>query len=334
MNYFEKIIEIYIKRMDEIKFHIDFISSQKDLYKKIKDNQSMNSYADKLKNIINSNVQYNSIIISLYGCFEEFIDEIALEYISIIEKLCTSYNDLPKKIQEKHLYKVGEFLSNPQRYQGYNLTVDVCIKNMYNSIYSFEERKLNSKLIISHSGNLKIDKIYELFSDLGISNLKNKFEVKNLDLGLDLDLNLLDELVEQRNIISHSWSVDQRFSLDKIKNEILTLLINIEKILKNILLDEIFLFMYENKKFIDFDEPIQVINNKILCINSKSSYLEKGDSIFLCKNNNAKLRLEILNIQIDNTNVNKIENENINVGLEVNKNIVKNGKYYYINKNN
>lgn len=236
MDYFSVAINQYKKRLDDIKKHIRFISLQKELFNQIKNDSRMELYANALKDILNSTVQYNSIIICLYGCFEEFIDEIALEYISIIDSLCTSYNELPQSIKDKHLYKVGEFLSNPQRYKGYELSVDDCIKNIYMSINSLENRKLNAELIISHTANLKVEKICDLFKDLGIKNSKCKIdEIEKL--------NLLNEMVDQRNVISHSWKVEQRLAYDKINNETIVVLGTIGEKLVDILLDEVFLFM-------------------------------------------------------------------------------------------
>lgn len=330
MDYFSDVINQYKKRLDEIEKHIQFISFEKELYNEIKNNSHMDLYAERLGNILNSTVQYNSIVICLYGCFEEFIDEIALEYIGIIDGLCTSYNELPNSIRKKHLYKVGEFLSNPQRYKGYELTVDDCIKNFYMSISSSEDRKLNTELIIAHAGNLKVEKICDLFNELGIKDLKSKIEAIVSKENLDL----LDELVDQRNVISHSWEVEQRIAYEKIKNEIIVVLETTGEKLKDILVDEIFLFMYEKNLLESFDSPIKILNNEILCINSKSSYLRKGDSIFLVKNDNKKVRLEVLGIEIKGKSVDSVEEENIDIGIKVNKKIKKEWQYYYKKNSN
>lgn len=325
---FDEIINQYIKRLEEIKKHIEFISLQKDLYIKIKDKADMGLYSSKLGEIINSTVQYNSIIICLYGCFEEFIDSIALEYIRVINGLCTSYEDLPENLRKKHMLKVGDFLSNPQRYKGYELTVEECIKNIYMSIYSSEERTLNTELLISHAGNLKVDKVYDLFRDLGIKDLKSEFENRINKV----KLKQLDDLIDQRNVISHSWEVDQRFSFIKIKDEIISLLIKLGKTLNAILLDEIFLFIDEKDGFECFGDPIKVVNNRILCIDSKNSFLKVGDSILLCKGDGKKIRLEVLELHDDGINISKVERKNIKIGIKVNKNIKKYWKYYYVRR--
>lgn len=327
MDYFSEAILQFKNRLDEIEKNIEFISLQKDMYNIIKNDSNMSDYANKLGNIINSTVQYNSIIICLYGCFEEYIDEISLKYIKTIDGLCDSYSELPKSIRDKHLYKVGEFLSNPQRYKGYELTVEDCIKNLYMSINSYEDRKLNEELLISHSGNMKLCKIYDLFRDLGIKNTKSKIE----DIECRENYNLLDELIDQRNIISHSWKVEQRLSYEKIKDETIVLLKEVGEKLKDILLDEIFSFMHKKDMLVSFDAPIQVINNRILCINCKNSYLEMGDSIIF-ENDNCLGHLKILNIEINNTNVKKVEVVDKNIGIEVNKNIKDYWRFYYVRK--
>lgn len=326
MKSFEPIIERYNKRLTEIKEHIEFISLQKELFTKIKDNKDMNKYSHALEKILNSTVQYNSIIICLYGCFEEFIDEIALEYLHEINNLCKSYDELPKSIRDKHLYKVGEFLSNPQRYKGYELTIKECINNMYNSINSYEERNLNSQLIISHSANLSVSKVCDLYRDLGIDNPQSKIEkrIRNEEL------KRLDELVEQRNTISHSWEVEQRQSYETIESYFAEFLIKLGEQLKCILTDNLYIFMYNKNFFKKFDKAKDVIDNRILCINSKDSYLEKGDTI-LCRNSEGDIkRLKILNIQHKNINIDKINEKNIDVGIEVNNKIKDNLEYYYL----
>lgn len=83
-----------------------------------------------------------------------------------------------------------------------------------------------------------------------------------------------------------------------------------------------------------FDEPIKIINNIILCINSKDSHLKKGDSILLIKNDNRKVRLEVLGIEIEKKSVDSIEEENIDVGIKVNKKIKKEWQYYYKKNSN
>lgn len=244
----------------------------------------------------------------------------------MINGLCTSYEDLPENLRKKHMLKVGDFLSNPQRYKGYELTVEDCIKNIYMSIFSSEERILNTELLISHAGNLKVDKVYDLFRDLGIKDLKSEFESRINKV----KLKQLDDLIDQRNVISHSWEVDQRFSFIKIKDDIISLLIKLGKTLNAILLDKIFLFIDEKDGFECFGDPIKVVNNRILCIDSKNSFLKVGDFIWLCKGDGKKIRLEVLELHYDGINISKVEKKNIKIGIKVNKNIKKYWKYYYV----
>lgn len=57
------------------------------------------------------------------------------------------------------------------------------------------------------------------------------------------------------------------------------------------------------------------------------------DSILLCRSDGKKERLEIINIQIDNVDVNKIVEKDIDVGIKVNKKVYLDGEYYYLKGN-
>ena len=59
---------------------------------------------------------------------------------------------------------------------------------------------LNNELIIAHSGNLKIDKINDLFNDLGIKNLKNDDSYNNNEELENLARNKLG-MIKQNEII-------------------------------------------------------------------------------------------------------------------------------------
>ena len=139
-------------------------------------------------------------------------------------------------------------------------------------------------------------------------------------------------MIDQRNVISHSWEVDQRFAFIKIKDDIISLLVELGKTLKEILLDKIFLFIEFKEGFECFEKPIKVINNRILCINSKNSHLRIGDSILICKGNGKKIRVEVLELSVNRVNKSKIDEENIEIGIKVNKNIKANWTYYYVRK--
>lgn len=86
-------------------------------------------YSKIIKQAVESPIQYNTVIISIYGCFEQYIDNIFNEY-------CHA------------LYAIIE---------NYDLTDKQAVKN---AVEAFDNPKVglgnNQELILTHGGNLKI----------------------------------------------------------------------------------------------------------------------------------------------------------------------------------
>ena len=171
------------EQLEYIQTYIQSIELQKNMISEIEnqitDQATLNSfpktidYSRIIKKVIASPIQYNAVIISIYGCFEQYIDNIFSTYCNELYSIVDTYDNLPDKLKEKHIKKLGDFLTNPQRYKNYDLTNVQAIKNAF---YAFENPKTgftnNQKLILSHSGNLKIEQISELANDLGIPDFE------------------------------------------------------------------------------------------------------------------------------------------------------------------
>lgn len=114
----------------------------------------------KVKEVVETPIQYNAVIISIYGCFEQYIDNVFNEYCLAIYGVIDNYDNLPEKMKEKHIKKLGDFLSNPQRYKNCELTDKQAVKN---AVAAFNNPKEgfgnNQKLILSHGSNLKIEQM-------------------------------------------------------------------------------------------------------------------------------------------------------------------------------
>ena len=169
------------KRLAEIRTFISSVELQKDviseleLFEKVRDNTLNLSlqYSKIIKQVVESPIQYNAVIISIYGCFEQYIDNIFNEYCQALYDIIENYDSLPKRMKEKHIKKLGDFLSNPQRYKNYDLTDKQAIKNAAEAFDKPKEGFLNNqKLILTHGGNLKIEQIIELANDLGVEGFE------------------------------------------------------------------------------------------------------------------------------------------------------------------
>lgn len=364
MNQFKIYTTMFHKNLDEIESYIRSIEIQKETLIELKnfsnsecskDNfQKIISYSDYLEKTLTSPIQYNAAIISLYGSFEFFIDEIFKKFIELIFLNKNNYDDLPKGILDKHLSKTGEFFMNPQRFKNYELTNESVIENLYNCINNNQCAKLNEELILYHGGNLRFDQISILMKDFGIkqpleqiifndkyidfySNKENlhlsdtkKYigEIKSSPNFESILFSELNNLISERNKVAHGWIIENRISYSIIKDEIIKFLKLLGSIIEEILFKEYCIFLKKTNKLNGFQKPIQVINRTILCINSCESKLKINDYIF-AENEKGFHPLKIINLRINNDDVSCIEDINIDIGIEVDNNIKDNWRYYY-----
>lgn len=358
MNNIRICLKEFIKNLEDIVSYIECIDKQKGVlgeFVKEKDGVEIDKFQKVYQEFIRvfrMPVAYNAVIISIYGCFESFVDKICSSYIEMMEEYITNYEQLPERLREKHIRKSGEFLNNAGRFRNYELKEIDVVSNLYKCMTNELTYELNKELLLSHGGNLKIDRLFELLREMGIENCKEKFLnnihfVQRITDKYELDeasakqfiieknkeeenklFEELDELVEQRNKVAHGWVVDSRLSNDKIKNDIITFMRVLGEVTCNIMEGGFVSFLHNCGKLKQFSTPIAVHNNKILCINSKDSHLECGEYIYSIIGERYKM-LKIEEIQVNGKSIEKVEGENVNIGICVDSHIKKNWNYYY-----
>jgi hypothetical protein len=117
------------------------------------------------------------------------------------EKPTVSAEEIANEIKQKHIKKSGEFLVNSNRFKNFEINELEVIKNLY-SCFEEEKFSLNKELLLTHSGNLGIDQLIELFNDLGIKNSKAKILGKKKFVEYIKNKNELSKYEEDR-IISY-----------------------------------------------------------------------------------------------------------------------------------
>ncbi|PRR84564.1 HEPN domain-containing protein [Clostridium vincentii] len=346
-------------KLEQICLFIDSIEIQKKVILEIRKNNEDLSNMEmtntiKIKSymeaLVNSEIQYNAIIISIYGCFENFLDEMSKLYMESIFEYTEYYSELSINSRNKYIQKVGEFLTNPQRFLRMDIDTKGVVENAYNCLCG-NEVNIFTPLITAHGGNLKYGQVCLLLKDIGIEDVNNKIlhneYIKRWymdrdgyaydmvqqyinDLGENA-FKILDELVDERNKVAHG-NVEQRKALNLIKEETIPFLKYFSRELCDIVIGELYLLMYGKNILKPFENAIDVINNYILCINSGKSFLRKGDYIFAYFNN-IGIPLKIESIEIDRISIENINSENINVGIKVDKRIKKEYEFFYFDIN-
>lgn len=352
-------LSIFCNRLESINNYINLIESERKLAKipneKMKNMKELYDTVVYIKDNANSQVIYNAIIISLYSCYENYIDNILTKYLDKLSNSNIKYTNLPKPILENHIRLTGNFLSNSNRYKNYDLMEMDVINNLYSCLNENDEYFLNNRILITHAGNLGINALVSLFAQIGINNLlekvketieykeyykiqndiKNERELKRILSNSDSTIifNTLQDLVNRRNEIAHSWNEDDRLSIQTIKEVYINFFIAFGKAIKDIIINELYAVLYANGKLIELSIIYNVFNNKVVCLNNMNQKLKRFDYIYVIKSNKKAYAMKIQNLQINKKNIEECNNENIDIGIELDRNITKNDKFFCIANN-
>lgn len=336
---FKSNIENVVKFMDFIEMQEDEISNPTAL--------------ELVREVTHSSVPYNALIISLYGNIELFVDEIAEAYIDKVYRLVGKYPDLPKKMREKHEMTSGEFLFNPGRFNNFDTTLEDVVSNLNDCLQGKENAKINMKMILKHGGNLRSEQTFKFFTELGVENIKTRFLQSETTVkeyarqkGLSLEdarlrlstqnqeessINFFDELdnlVEQRNQVAHSGKVDEKKSLDYIKDNTVPFLLLFGKVISEILVSDIINILINRDMLVKFPEVKQVFNNKIIWFVMGDNSLAIGDMIIYSNGHDVGW-CRVISLRINDKNVLNVDssvNQEATVG--VNKRVKDNWIYY------
>lgn len=340
-------VEEFIMLNNELSRIINSICSGKSDDKEV----ILDEFKKKHLRIINTPVTYNAVIISIYGCFEAYIDRISSLLLDFWMENANDYSQISKSIRNKHIQKCGDFLSNPQRYQNIDITKERVVKNLAGCLNGERIYSLNKELILSHSGNLNSSQLMRFFTELGIKNCKakilkhiqyieyisRKFEMSNEEAMQIISARNSDDrflfkeltqLVEQRNGVAHGWSVDQRLSKVYLVENVIPFMKMLGCVIAEIFINEFAKIMYLTGSLKEFDNAINIYNKRVLCINSKDANLKCKEYIF-ANDGKTYMALNIMELQKNNKSVEEIIGENIDVGILVDKDIKKNWRFYY-----
>ncbi len=194
------------------------VSKLEGIYKdKISDLQNINNGFNKRK------YDYAVVIVSLYGCFEQFVENFIKDYLMLLVDECKEYSKLPEIIIDNHIdlsvalmgkieqSKYCDFLSKEQIIRNLN----DCIQN--------NRCTLNYEAFCQHTANFRVQIIGEVLKNIGltdvINSVKRNEELKELYIqqngecnyeGLKLDnvFSFLNELADRRNQIAHGSITD------------------------------------------------------------------------------------------------------------------------------
>lgn len=293
-------------------------------------------YLSTLQETNNSQIVNNAIIISLYGCFENYVSNIFGVFLEIVLNNYKKHSELPESLQKKYREKIGDYLSSPQRYKGYDLEFDKEIEK-YNQVLNQNAlSRVNKIFALSHSGNVHVDEICEIMKTLGISDGKGKilnepifkeyyisafmdeheYNLKRANSISDL-FSPIEILLNQRNTVAHSWNNSERLSLEEINNSIIPFIDVFCDCLCRICIRESLNFSKIEKNSFRSKKPIEVIRNHIVCFNNQNKNVRINDYL-IYENNDYVYIGKIISIQRDHEQVKAITSDlSVDIGVKL-----------------
>lgn len=290
---------------------------------------------------------YNGIVVSLYGFFEQYIESTIKAYVVYMNRTVPRFSDLPSEIHKNHLQLSLDLLSRSgqSKYKD-QLMIEQVISNM-NSCYGVGEYRLNEEAFSQHDANFRIDNMKSIFSKIGVDGvqgkiLKNeKFQKYISRVFSDRDLSSIDEteafkniddLAERRNEVSHGMPSQI------LPNQTLYEYILFFKYYSMALFEVLFAstLYYESAYHgVEIGKSIGVFNKNIVCLNLKNVNVKVGDILISKTNNTANpyIGSSIKEIQVNNKNYRSINAvPSINVGLRVSYPAKNNHIFYLVRR--
>lgn len=293
-------------------------------------------------------LDYNTVIVTLYGLFEQLVEGLIGEYSTSLSRSAPSYTELPQKLQKAHSDMSVELLPrlDHSKYRG-RVQIHQVIANMHSCLRGGSEYMLNLEALQQHSANFRADVLGQLFERLGIAQVLQRLpryepfsSYLNINLGdeaggsakTEIIYEQLDDLADRRNDVAHGVSSDL-LSIDLLRSRIDYLTALVESLA--CLVDEESVGFQASVKGKPLGKPILVVNHEVVCIELQNQGIMEGDLLVMidCGWPNPCIYSPILEIQ-----VNKVRHEfvppasSVKVGCRVDFRARMNCRYILIPK--
>ncbi|PHR97947.1 MAG: hypothetical protein COA80_06265, partial [Leeuwenhoekiella sp.] len=127
------ILNEFENEMDLLKYYIDFQNKSYKSQARI-EKSSSKSLLDKLTISKIKQFDFNSHIISIYGAYENFIEQLLVTYLEKICSIITNFNSLPEEIQKNNLTKNIEIIKQLDYRKNRSLKPELLIEILHKNI--------------------------------------------------------------------------------------------------------------------------------------------------------------------------------------------------------
>ncbi len=194
---------VYIEFENEIlnlKKHIEFINELKN------DIIPLSKNYEYLKSNSRKRIDYNSLIISLYGIVESYIEKFLISFLEVLEKEVLEYSCLNPNITGNHfnlsISLLNKIIENKHT-KFFHLKKEDVVFNLSNCLTDKNPYTFNHYAFLINTGNLKHSKVVEILKYIDIDLIQEIKSHEGFGLNTENLFNKIDELVQRRNEIAH-----------------------------------------------------------------------------------------------------------------------------------
>lgn len=183
--------------------------------------------------------EYNTVIVSLYGHFERFVEDVVEQYVARLSNLIPNYSDLPERLRQRHVTLSLELAQKAERPRYANaFRVEELVERLHRCFAAPEHYELNAVAFTQHTSNVRHPVITAMLLDCGVSDLAQAVKdaepfrtfLKNEDPDRDVELYLhlgddivffrLTDLAYRRNDVAHGARSGETLSRDLLRSRI------------------------------------------------------------------------------------------------------------------
>jgi hypothetical protein len=269
---------------------------------------------------------YIVAIVSAYGLLERLVEGLIERYVLGLGGISGSFADLPEVVKKNHLQLslalVDAVLKERFRKES---SPESIVANLHSCLSAEDSYRLNGAAFSLHRGNVNIDKINEMLTNVGVGqHLQRILKIDSfveflvsdglvtVESSEDQDVRKvfasIDELIEKRNEVSHGVvQVDDLESIDLLTRRC-SFVLEYGKALNEVLEHETLKHAATSGAARRIGKPIAVYDNAIVCFNAEFE-MGVGDMVFMLTNENlAPVRSSIVtSLQVDRRDVTSIE---------------------------
>lgn len=339
-------ITILRKRLDSINTHIEVLRRIENIARQQIDNEDIN-YIQSIQTD-EKTFNYRANIISLYGTFEFFIEEVFKEYIEHLKHIIPLYSSLNDKIKDSYFGNVTK-LHNKLHYAKFSHLTELKIVQNLERVIAQDNNEILAESYLGNGGNYKHEVICDLMNSVGICNVDcniiQTIPLRDLLLEYTSDTEQqrkkvqmrIEELVNRRNEVAHGATTDDIIDIDSF-DDMLRFTAAYCESLNKLLEQELMAYRWEQLSSTCYT-PINIYGNKIVELKVKNIRLSIGKKLLIKKQRYpAYLEANIIGLNVKNNTTGVIEkkesidinNEEHLISVKVSANLKMNREFKFI----